>query len=617
MTLNLNVQMSVIRRGPLDVTAYATRSTVVGNQGVVFWLDGLDLLRIAKENYEVQWDMGETRNLVVFPQLEASWPDEYATALRAIGGLTMGVYRGPIAAHCFGGAAGAYNVTCTIRNRTGIVQVFTITITKQDPDTVYSGTDTICYSTSGDFTGAPSGSTQITVADGVVTRAVFTSANKRILFRSGETFAQDINLREANQIYVGTFGGSAPANLTRGFVCNAGAGPHENMTFDNLSLDLGYDPAALNDWWNEGTAPTEPDTGFLFTSGTIVGITLHQVRVNGCDIGAYLIASESVVFDCGITDYFDFGMFDLREKTAVVGSFIAQNPLALNVRMTAGGEGLPANRNSWNTTILGDVGAALAAHAYFGPSGECPNWPRHGPYRMSTFPINTINRCAFLNSEPGWSGHPQPAVRYMRESTNVPNVYGAIVDTYLRGGFTVATINELGVAACKMLLLDGNILEGDKNMWNFIDYFMGNTFTRNCLFLLPSTVTIDSAQAYCDIVRSSSTAGTIGDGVVVESNTIVYAANLAGRTVQSNTGFGGDPITYRNNLMLDTSTSGGGVVTPPGTIRETSLTGYNADYSPETGNSTVVGQASGVATVFDMDGVTRGTPGTIGALEPS
>jgi hypothetical protein len=617
MTINLNVTLSVVKRGPLDLTAYATRSTVVGNQGVVFWLDGPDLRRIGIEKYEVEWNMGETRDLVVFPQLETIWPDQYETALRAIGGLTMGVYRGPICAHCFGGHAGAYQVTCTIRNRAGVAQtILAATITKQDPDTVYAGTDTICYSTSGNFTGAPSGAEQITVADGLVTRAIGASANKRILFRTGETFSQSISPRGSNGMYVGTFGGTAPANLTRGFLGNTGAGPHQDYTFDNLLLDLGYDPAAANDWWNEGTAPTEPETGFLFTSGATSGVTLCGCMIRGADIGAYMVATESVVFDCGITDYFDFGMFDLREKTAVVGTFIAQNPLALNVKMSAGGESLPSNRNSWNTTVLGDTAAAIAAFAYFGPLGEAPNWPRHGPYRMSTHAVNTLNRSAFINSQPGWSGHPQPAIRYMRESTNIPDVYGTVIDSYLKGGFTVATINELGADPANFVLLDGNIFEGDENMWNFIDFFMGNVWLRNCLFLLPSTVTIASAQSYADIVRTGSTTGIFGDGCAVESCTFAYAANLATRSVQSNPLLGGEAITYRNNLLLNTATNAGAVTVPSGTLQKTSLTGFNADLSPEAGNTDVVGVATGVAPVVDLDGNTRETPGAIGALEP-
>lgn len=624
MTVNLNVQLSVIRRGPLDVTAYATRTTVVGHQGVTFWLDGPDLKRIGSEGYEVTWDMNDYNDLVVFPTLETIWPTEYAKALRAMGGITMGRYRGTVCGHCFGGPAGTYQVACTIRNRVGVVQtILAATITKQDPDTVYSGTNTICYSTSGNFTGAPSGSEQITVADGVVTRALFTSANKRILFRSGETFTQDIACRDADQMYVSTFGGSTPATLTKGFLLNSGAGPHENMVFDNIKLDLGYDPTAANDWWNEGTAPTRPEKGFEFTSGTVTGMTLHQVYATGVDMGIYIIGTGHVYFDCGVTDYFDFGIFDLNDKGALVGSFSAQNPSAPNVNLTAGGAGLPSNRAAWNTTIQGTVATALAAHAYFGPLGQVPNWPRHAPLR-NTAPANghCVVRSALISSAPGWSGHPQPAARWIREENIGAGVaaHANMTDSYLRGGVQPLAVSAFDVpstVAPKLILVDGNILEAAEGTWSFIAAFVGNTWIRNCLLLMPSTVTLDTPQPNLRITEAGGTMAAVGDGFFIDNCTIVLQGDLDGKTFGFDTSANSQPIVFRNNLHISTATNIGSISVPSGTITATSLTGYNADFSPETGNSTVVGQVAGVAPVVDLDGNMRGTPGTIGALEPS
>lgn len=60
-------------------------------------------------------------------------------------------------------------------------------ITIADPDTVFSGTNTICFATDGDFTGAPSGSQQITT-DNWNTALTSLAQNKRLLFKRGQTF---------------------------------------------------------------------------------------------------------------------------------------------------------------------------------------------------------------------------------------------------------------------------------------------------------------------------------------------------------------------------------------------------------------------------------------------
>ena len=58
----------------------------------------------------------------------------------------------------------------------------------QDPEAVFAGGNTICFSTSGTFTGCPAGATQTTSSD-FVTAIANQTTSKRLLFRRGETFA--------------------------------------------------------------------------------------------------------------------------------------------------------------------------------------------------------------------------------------------------------------------------------------------------------------------------------------------------------------------------------------------------------------------------------------------
>lgn len=104
------------------------------------------------------------------------------TTNRYIGGAIMGhVYEN----------IGTYTARGWVINpRTGAVsEPVSQTVTLTDPDVFYAGTNTICVSSSGNFTGAPDGASLVTSSD---FSAQFTTAtfldNKRILFRAGETF---------------------------------------------------------------------------------------------------------------------------------------------------------------------------------------------------------------------------------------------------------------------------------------------------------------------------------------------------------------------------------------------------------------------------------------------
>lgn len=102
-------------------------------------------------------------------------------------GSFSGGKRGFIASHVFD-QPGTYVVTLYVRDIFGNVSSTTVTITVTDPDTVFSGTNTICVSTDGDFTGANAGCTQVTSSDFDATMVSYFAAGKRVLLKRGQTF---------------------------------------------------------------------------------------------------------------------------------------------------------------------------------------------------------------------------------------------------------------------------------------------------------------------------------------------------------------------------------------------------------------------------------------------
>lgn len=116
---------------------------------------------------------------------------------------------GIVAAHVYE-TPGTYYITSLCGNSAGEYDVEVNTITVTAADTQWATTKTICVSTSGNFTGAPTGSTHVTQADGDAVTAVsdnIGSGDVRILFRGGETFtaATAIALNQATG-YLGSFG---------------------------------------------------------------------------------------------------------------------------------------------------------------------------------------------------------------------------------------------------------------------------------------------------------------------------------------------------------------------------------------------------------------------------
>jgi hypothetical protein len=95
--------------------------------------------------------------------------------------------RGAVVSHVFD-APGTYDVVFYVRDILGNLATRGVTITVSDPDVVFAGTDTVCVASDGDFTGAPSGCTQVTSSDFDAVALAYLGSGKRVLFKKGQTF---------------------------------------------------------------------------------------------------------------------------------------------------------------------------------------------------------------------------------------------------------------------------------------------------------------------------------------------------------------------------------------------------------------------------------------------
>jgi hypothetical protein len=109
-------------------------------------------------------------------------------------------------------ASGAKTVTLYVRDSQNHETQKTVTINVADPETVYVGANTVCFSPSGDFTGCPAGAQQRT-ASSFSSLQSYVANNRRLLLHRGETFTGGyLDLTGSTGGTVGAYGTSSGEN---------------------------------------------------------------------------------------------------------------------------------------------------------------------------------------------------------------------------------------------------------------------------------------------------------------------------------------------------------------------------------------------------------------------
>lgn len=149
-----------------------------------------------------------------FHQLEYRWifgdtESAWQRGARA-GSSSRNTTAGPLAAHVYE-RPGNYVATVKIFDGNNMV-VRQVSISVSDPNSVFSGSNTVCFSTGArGFSGCPAGARQVTTSDFAAAINGNKAPNRRLLFRRGETFRSgstaiiDVN----GPGIVGAFGPSA------------------------------------------------------------------------------------------------------------------------------------------------------------------------------------------------------------------------------------------------------------------------------------------------------------------------------------------------------------------------------------------------------------------------
>ncbi|MEK7706124.1 MAG: PKD domain-containing protein, partial [Myxococcota bacterium] len=191
---------------PISLSLVAARSSGVAPLAVFFDASGTTDATVTSRPFhdlEYRWDFGDPAGS---PVSGTTWG-----AGSGAGVNDRNFATGPVASHVFE-TPGIYTVTVTAFDGTNTAATDT-TITVQNPNVVFVGDNTTCFSTSGTFTGCPAGATQVTTSSFATAVSTYQASGKRLLFRRGETFvaASAARINTTGPGIVGAFGtGAAP-----------------------------------------------------------------------------------------------------------------------------------------------------------------------------------------------------------------------------------------------------------------------------------------------------------------------------------------------------------------------------------------------------------------------
>jgi hypothetical protein len=242
-----------------------------------------------------------------FAELSYSWNfGDPSSGLYSPTGKSKNLAYGPLVAHVFE-SPGTYSVTLTIEDADGTIATDGVTITVTDPDTVFSGTNTICFSRTGDFTGAPAGSTQTTTTSFATVAAAF-AAGKRILLRAGEVWpiTTGVTLNKAGPGIISKFGSGAKPR----FEMTAGS------SFEPIFKLSATSGAVLDDWrlfdLDLDGQGTDGSRG-VYCWGAGTNVLLMRLDIANCGDGVSAPLSQVqannippmtgfTIYDCTVTD---------------------------------------------------------------------------------------------------------------------------------------------------------------------------------------------------------------------------------------------------------------------------------------------------------------------------
>lgn len=196
-------------------------------------------------------------------------------------GISKNEAKGPVAAHVFE-RPGTYPVTVSARDALGRASTTIFEVTVEDPDVVYAGTATVCFSSSGNFGSCPAGAETVTTGS-LGDLPAHVGSGKRLLLRRGETFSgSKVALNVQGPGTIGAFGDSSAAK--------------PRITTSSTLFEVSNRAFAFRDWriMDLEIVGQSADDGFA-VDVVAKAIELTVLRMSTTNMGGSIQAGGSII----------------------------------------------------------------------------------------------------------------------------------------------------------------------------------------------------------------------------------------------------------------------------------------------------------------------------------
>jgi Repeat of unknown function (DUF5648) len=228
---------------------------------------------------------------------------------------------GPLSAHVFD-LPGTYQVRVRATDQAGDYSERSITVQVLDPNAVYSGAGTVCVSAAANFSGCPTGASQVTA---LPSSATFNG--RRVLLRRGETFGSISIPHGSQNVQVGAFGtGAKPrvSSIVVGTVRPTSTAFPRDVSIMDLNILQGFEQFSTMSRLLLYRNTFDPPTGSLIVAQINIASALgYVVQNNTLSPSQYFQPRELFVVENqirGNTSNPQMGMAGLGTRFVVLGN---------------------------------------------------------------------------------------------------------------------------------------------------------------------------------------------------------------------------------------------------------------------------------------------------------
>lgn len=532
--------------------------------------------------------------------------------------------QGPVAAHVFE-TPGTYTVTLTTSDQGGPISVETVQITIQNPDLVYSGTNTICIcdTTSNDFAGCPNGAQQISTDDVSDIKSAVAS-KRRILLHRGSSWSSDgldpsetrIGYSIVGPVTIGAYGNCTDPD-ERGICENApvvnlnypityGDPEYEYKTFFSISRASDWrikDISFIGNYDYDIMAGGAIDIGpFLFlrlkTTGFRLAISISLSQSTGHD--------QLMVVDSDLSDAYINVMYAGYENMAVMGNSFRDARTSHVVRIWQAYNAVISHNCISGASLDNNNGRhALKLHGV----SEDKLTDQYGTRERTSFVVLADN--VFGTSGP-WSVciGPQDSLNDQRLTDIIVEKNRFFADY---GNLSSRLVSRPLTVWARDVSVRNNIFDGNGSDPSYaavvieqrgIEPLPSGIMVSNNTIYKTDFDNIQGAWNYFAGVQVENTAGNIG----VFNNLAVFPENSKGELIAIIRNMDDSHVTESNNLLIQNSYSGLKMPDLPNHLKR--------DFSL-LNNSPAIDQGATIQLLRDFAGVLRPVNGVfdIGAFE--